>query len=130
LYAKTFRGDSDLPRRDLGEFVRLLVVPAGHVIKLYAVELVFEGPHDIAVCLHLIVVTARILHDLVDHELGVPPNVEALDACLDGDSEAAEKGLVLHHVIRCREMQEHRVPHVLPEGRDEEQAHSRPSFHH
>jgi hypothetical protein len=28
------RGDSDPSRRDLGELVRLLVVPAGHVIKL------------------------------------------------------------------------------------------------
>jgi hypothetical protein len=69
------------------------------VIKLYAVELVFEGPYDIAVCLHLVVLTTRILHDLVDHELRVPPNVEALDAYLDGDSEAAEKGLVLRHVV-------------------------------
>jgi hypothetical protein len=69
------------------------------VIKLYAVELVFEGPYGIAVCLHLVVLTTRIFHDLVDHELRAPPNIEALDACLDGDSEAAEKGLVLRHVV-------------------------------
>jgi hypothetical protein len=69
------------------------------MIKLYAVELVFEGPYSIAVRLHLVIMTARILHDLVDHELRAPPNVEALDARLDGDSEAAEKGLVFHHVV-------------------------------
>jgi hypothetical protein len=69
------------------------------VIKLYAIKLVFEGPHSIAVCLHLVVVPARVLHDLVDHELRVSPNVEALDAHLDGDSEATEKGLVLRHVV-------------------------------
>jgi hypothetical protein len=69
------------------------------VVKLYAIELVLEGPHGIAVRLHLVVVTARVLHDLVDHELRVSPNVEALDARLDGDSEAAEKGFVLRHVI-------------------------------
>jgi hypothetical protein len=69
------------------------------VIKLYAVELVFKGPHGIAVCLHLVVVTARVLDDLVDHELRVSLNVKALDSCLDGDSEAAEKGLVLRHVV-------------------------------
>jgi hypothetical protein len=55
------------------------------MINLYAVELDIEGSYSIAVCLHLVVVTACILHDLVDHELRVPPNVEALDARLDGD---------------------------------------------
>jgi hypothetical protein len=69
------------------------------VVKLYAVELVLEGPYGIAVCLHLVVLTAHVLHDLVDHELRVPPDVEALDAHLDGDFEAAEKGLILLHVI-------------------------------
>jgi hypothetical protein len=54
--------------------------------ELDAVELVFEGSHDVAVGLHLVIVTTRILHDLVDHELRVPPNVEAFNACLDGDS--------------------------------------------
>jgi hypothetical protein len=58
-----------LPRRDLGEFVRLLVVPMGNVIELDVVELVFEGSYDIAVGLLLVVVTTRILHDLIDHEL-------------------------------------------------------------
>jgi hypothetical protein len=50
------RGDSDPPRRDLGELVRLLVIPAGHVVELDAVEFVLEGPHDLAVRLQLIVV--------------------------------------------------------------------------
>jgi hypothetical protein len=69
------------------------------VVELYAVELVFEGPHDIAVRLHLVAVAARVLHDLVDHELRVSLNIEALDARLHGDSEAAEEGLVLCHVV-------------------------------
>jgi hypothetical protein len=69
------------------------------MVELYAVELVFEGPHGFAVRLHLVVVTARVLHDLVDHELRVSPHVEALDAHLDGDSKAAEEGLVLRHVV-------------------------------
>jgi hypothetical protein len=37
------RGDGDPPRRDLGQPVRLLVVPAGHVIELDAVKFVFKG---------------------------------------------------------------------------------------
>jgi hypothetical protein len=86
------------------------------VVELYAVELVLEGPRGFAVRLHLVVVTARVLHDLVDHELRVSPHVEALDAHLDGDSEAAEEGLVLCHVVRHGEVQVHCIPHVLPGG--------------
>jgi hypothetical protein len=96
---KNVQGNGDSPRCDFGELVRLLIVPAGHVVKLNAIELVLEGPYGIAVRLHLVVVTARVLHDLVDHELRVSPNIEALDARLDGDSEVAEKGLVLCHVV-------------------------------
>jgi hypothetical protein len=69
------------------------------VVKLYAVKLILEGPHSFAVRLHLVVVTTRVLHDLVDHELRVSPHVETLDAHLDGDSEAAKEGLVLRHVV-------------------------------
>jgi hypothetical protein len=63
------RGDGDPPGRDLGQLVRLLVVPAGHVVELNAVKLVFEGSHGLAVGLHLVVMAARVLHDLIDYEL-------------------------------------------------------------
>jgi hypothetical protein len=33
---------------------------------------------------------SSLFHDLVDHELRVPPHVEAFDAYFDGDFEAAE----------------------------------------
>jgi hypothetical protein len=69
------------------------------VIKLDVVGLVLEGPHGLAVCFHLVVVAARVFHDLVDHELRISPHVEAFDAYLDGDLEAAEQGLVLSHVV-------------------------------
>jgi hypothetical protein len=111
--------DGDPSRCNLGELVRLLVVLAGHVIELNAVELVLEGPHGLAIRLHLVVVAARVFHDLVDHELQTPPpppHVEAFDAYLDGDLEAATQGLILSHVVRCGEMKAHGVPHVLPEG--------------
>jgi hypothetical protein len=36
---------------------------------------------------------------LVDHELRIPQHVEAFDANLDGDLEAAKQGLVLSHVV-------------------------------
>jgi hypothetical protein len=40
---KNVRGDGDPPGRDLGQVVRLLVVPAVHVIELDAVELVLQA---------------------------------------------------------------------------------------
>jgi hypothetical protein len=86
------------------------------VIELDTVEFVFKGAHGVAVGLHLVIVATRVLHDLVNHELRVSPDVEAFDACFDGDSEAAEEGLVLHHVVEHREMQAYHVPHMLPEG--------------
>jgi hypothetical protein len=69
------------------------------VIELDAVELVLEGSYGVAVGLRLVAVTTRVLHDLVNHELRVSPNVEAFDARLDDDSEAAKKGLILRHVV-------------------------------
>jgi hypothetical protein len=99
ISGKNVRGDSDPSGRDLGQLVRLLVVPAGYVIELDAVEFVLEGSHGLAVRFHLVVVAARIFHDLVNHELRIPPHVEALDAYLDGDLEAAKEGLVLGHVV-------------------------------
>jgi hypothetical protein len=80
ITGKNVRGDGDPLRRDLGQLVRFLVVPVGHVTELDAVELVFEGSHGLAVGLHLVVVATRVLHDLVNHELRIPPHVEALDA--------------------------------------------------
>jgi hypothetical protein len=71
----------------------------GDMIELDTVELVLEGSYGVAVGLHLVVVTTRILHDLVNHELRVPPDVKAFNACSDGDSKAAEKGLILCHVV-------------------------------
>jgi hypothetical protein len=50
------------------------------VIELDAVEFVFEGSHGLAIGFHLVVMAARILHDLINYELRVPPHVEALDA--------------------------------------------------
>jgi hypothetical protein len=96
---KNVWGNGDSPRHDFGELVCFLVVPAWHVVELYAIELMLEGPHGFAVCLHLVVVTTCVLHDLVDHELRVSPHVEALDAHLDGDSEAAKEGLVFRHFV-------------------------------
>jgi hypothetical protein len=96
---ENIQGNGDSPRHDLRELVRLLAVHAGFVIELDVVELVLEGMHGVIISFHLFVVAARILHDLINHELRVSPDIEVLDASLDGDSEAAEEGLVLRHVV-------------------------------
>jgi hypothetical protein len=80
IASENIRGDGDPPGRDLGQLVRLLVVLAGHVIELDAVKFVFEGSHGLAIGFHLVVMAARVLHDLIDYELRVPPQVEALVA--------------------------------------------------
>ena len=56
------------------------------MIEFEAVELVLQPSNFLAVRHHLGVVAARLLHDLVDDQLRVAPDVEASDAQLDGDS--------------------------------------------
>jgi hypothetical protein len=110
------QGDGDPPRRDLGELVRLLVIPTGHMVELDAVELVLEGPHGLAIRLHFVAVATRVFHDLVDHELRISPHVEAFDAYFNGDLEATKQGLILGHVVLRGEVKAHGVPHLLPSG--------------
>jgi hypothetical protein len=80
IAGENVRGDGDPLGRDLGQLVRLFIVPLGHVVELDAVKFFFEGSYGLAVGLHLIIMAARILHDLIDYELRVLPYVEALDA--------------------------------------------------
>jgi hypothetical protein len=86
------------------------------VIELNAVEFFLEGAHGVAVCFHLLVVAARVLHDLVNHELRVFPDVEALDVGFDDNSEAVEEGLILRHTVGREEVQAYCISHVLPVG--------------
>ena len=96
--SKDVWGDGGPPRRDLSQFVCILVVLAPDMVEFQAVKLVFEAAHCVTICLHLRIVTTRLLHHLVDDELSVTAYVEALDAKIDGDAEATEEGLVLCHV--------------------------------
>ena len=56
------------------------------MIKFEAVEFVLQPSDFLVVCSHLGIVIARLLHDLVDDQLGVTPDVKASDAQLDGDA--------------------------------------------
>ena len=64
---------------------RFIEVP-WDVIEFEAVESVLQSLDFLAVCRHFGVVAARLLHDLVNDQLRVTPNVEASDAQLDGDA--------------------------------------------
>jgi hypothetical protein len=70
------------------------------VVELNVIEFVFKHAYGVAVCFHLLVVAARVLNDLVDYDLRVSPDVKALDAGLNGRSEATKEGLVFCHVVR------------------------------
>ena len=56
------------------------------MIDLEAIELVLQLVDFSTACHHLGVMAARLLHDLVDDQLGVSPDVEASDTQLDGDA--------------------------------------------
>src|SRR6185295_17680690 len=101
VVSEDVRGDGGPPRGYLGQFVSVLVVLARDVIELEAIEFVLEAAYCVVVRLHLQVVTARLLHYLVDDELD---SFEVFDAELDGDAEATEEGLILRHIVRSREV--------------------------
>jgi hypothetical protein len=86
------------------------------VVEHEAVKLVLKAPYLFIVGFHLRVTTARALHDLVDHELGVASNVEVSDPKFDGDSQAHDECLVFGNVVGGREMKPDDIAHVNSEG--------------
>ena len=86
------------------------------VIELETIELVLQLADFLAIHSHLGIVAACLLHDLVDDQLGVTPNVEALDTQLDGDALAINECLILGHIVGRGEMEANHVPHAYPEG--------------
>jgi hypothetical protein len=72
---------------------------------------------------------ALVLHDLIDHELGITTNVKVSNFKLDGDVQAINDGLVLSYIVGGGEVESDHVAYVNSEGRDEEQARARSSFH-
>jgi hypothetical protein len=72
------------------------------VIELEAVEFVLKAPH--------------LLHDLVDHELGISTNVEVSNPKLDGDTQVVDKGLILCYIVRGYEVESDHVMYVNSEG--------------
>ena len=68
------------------ERIGRLVEAPWDVIEFEAIEFVLQSSDLLAVRSHLGVMAARLLHDLVNDQMGVALDVEASDAQLDGDS--------------------------------------------
>ncbi|XP_066392332.1 uncharacterized protein [Miscanthus floridulus] len=73
-----------------------------------------------AICSHLGVVVAQLLHDLVNDQLGVVLDVEASDTQLDGDAHAIDERLIFGHIVGRGEMDANHVPHVYRKGQNED----------
>ena len=56
------------------------------MIEFEAVESILQPSDFLVVRRHLGIMAAQLLHDLVDNQLGVAPDVEVSDVQLDGDS--------------------------------------------
>jgi hypothetical protein len=61
------------------EFICSLIIPACDVVEFETVKLVLKAPYLFTVGFHLGVTAARAFHNLIDHELGVAPNIEVSD---------------------------------------------------
>ena len=72
-------------RRGFCKCVGRLVEAPWDVVEFEAIEFVLQPSDLLAVRIHLGVVVARLLQDLVDDQLGVASDVEASDAQLDGN---------------------------------------------
>jgi hypothetical protein len=61
------------------EFIGGFIISTCNVVELEAMKLVLKEPYLLVVGFHLGIMAARVLHDLVNHELGVTVNVEVSD---------------------------------------------------
>ena len=74
-----------LARHRFCQCVGHLVETPRNVVELEAIKLVLQLANFLAICSHLGVMAARLLHDLVDDQLGVALDIEASDIELDGN---------------------------------------------
>jgi hypothetical protein len=66
---------------------------------------------------------------LVNDELRVSSNVEALDPQLGSNVEAVDKSLVFWYIVRDSEVELDHVTHVNYEGRDEDETSAHTNLH-
>jgi hypothetical protein len=69
---------------------------------------------------HLFIMTARLLHDLSDHQLRVTLDVESSKAELDGNAQTIDQRLIVRYIVRSRKIEAYRIPHPHSEWGDED----------
>jgi hypothetical protein len=79
IFHEDVRWNCNSTRSDFCEFIGGLIISACNVVELKVVKLVLKATYLITVGLHLGIMAAQALHDLVDHELRVTSNVEVSD---------------------------------------------------
>jgi hypothetical protein len=66
---------------------------------------------------------------LVDDELRISSDIEALDPQLGSNDEAIDKGLVFRYIVRGRNVELDYITHVNSMRRDEDETSTRASLH-
>jgi hypothetical protein len=79
IFRENVRWNGSSTRSDFCEFIGGLIISACDVVELEAVKLVFKASQLLTVGLHLGIMAAQALHDLVDYELRVTSNIEVSD---------------------------------------------------
>jgi hypothetical protein len=79
IFRENVRWNGSSTRSDFYEFIGSLIISACDVVELEAVKLVFKASHLLIVGLHLGIMAAQALHDLVNYELRVTSNIEVSD---------------------------------------------------
>ena len=102
--------------RACADRLRRLIAMPRYVIKLESIELVLQLAEFLVVCSHLGVVAAPLLHDLVNDQLGVTPDVEASDTELNGNAQAIDERFIFGYIVRGGEMEANHVPDAHPKG--------------
>jgi hypothetical protein len=75
-------------RLESSEGISRLIVASEDMMKFKTIKLLLEFPYLLTVCCHVGVVTIQILHDLIDDELRVPM-----------DAQAINKGLIFRNIV-------------------------------
>lgn len=92
---------------------RLLIVPLEDMVELVSIEIILQFTNLLPIILHLHVLAGGLLHHLVDDQLRVPSNEEALCSELGSCSNSVEEHFVFCNVVSSPEMELKEVPQFV-----------------
>jgi hypothetical protein len=85
------------------------------MMKLQAIEFVFQFPYLSDIGIHLLVVAVLVFVDLENDEGRIPKDHESFDAKLDGYIEAVQRCFILYNVIGSPEVNPKNIAQLVPE---------------